>query len=64
MFRWEGILTIMRCNMFQFLGRCVIPIPARTEERAWPGATILYAIAVTICLEICAKTVSVINSQV
>ena len=49
----------MRCNMFQFLGRCVIPIPARTEERAWPGATILHAIAVTICMEICAKTVSV-----
>ena len=44
--------------MFQFLGRSVIPIPARMEERAWPGATILYAIAVTICLEICAKTVS------
>ena len=48
----------MRCNMFQFLGRCVIPIPARTEEHVWLGATILYVIAVTICLEICVKTVS------
>ena len=54
----------MRCNMFQFLGRFVIPIPARMEERAWPGATILYAIAVTICLEICAKTVKYNSSQV
>ena len=42
----------------QILHRCVIQILVKTEGPALKDAVILHATAVTICLAICAKTVS------